>query len=302
MTDGLDGRLEVMKREIDALQIAVTGSSKPWYKNISLMVSVIALLFSFGTTYVSYRRAAVQEIQNTRQELRELLQRLTALPRENVENMKKYASDPASMAMVGGFINQENTLLARQAAELAKRLPAEAVTAVEYYSVALALQNAYDLAGAADFLNLTTQSATDFNTEIAAMRMKAHLQFIQGRAESGRVEYQKALDIFSKYEDYDPFTKLSTNVWTELAWANSEALFFGPQSSASQHVENAKRLLDAAVPSPGVENLKAQVSQAEQQLAGHIPIAPVSGPQFGVVPSAMQGDTTMQRDAPADPR
>ena len=284
MIANLEQRLDEMKQQIDALQILVAGRS-PWYEDVSLWVAIIALVFSSGTTLFSYYRMHEQDILNLRQELRGLLQRLSTLPRENVENIKKYEADPAAMTAIGGFINQENTLLARQAAEIARKLPAKSVSAVEYYSVAIALQNAYDLEGAGEFLEKATQFAKDFNTEIAAIRMKANLKFLQGHAEGGRVEYQRALDIFSKYPGYDPFTKLSAHVWTELAWANSEASLSGPQGGALQHLENAERLLDAAMPSPGVAKLREQVLQARALMTTGA-IRAVAGPQLGAAPSA----------------
>ena len=85
MNEDLEQRVELMKREIDALQVTVTERSKPWYHNVSVLISIIALLFSFGTTLVSYHRNNIQEIQNARAELRGLLQRMAALPKENVE-------------------------------------------------------------------------------------------------------------------------------------------------------------------------------------------------------------------------
>jgi len=284
MSEELEQKIDVMKREIDALQIAITGSTKPWYKSISTILSVVALLFSFGTTYVSYRRTTVQDTQSARQELRGLLQRLAALPKENIDIRKKYADDPASMGFVSGFINQENALLARQAAELAKKLPVDLVSGTEYYAIALALQNSYDLAAADEFLKYSIQAAKDFNTEIGALRSTANLQFIQGRPESGRVEYQKALSIFSKYPGYDPFTKVSTNVSTELIWASSEA-GSGLPALASQHFENARALVNGLPRSPGADSLRAQVAQAEVQFASGLPVtSPVAGAQLGVAP------------------
>lgn len=286
MNEDLENRFELMKREVDALQIAITGQSKPWYKNVATLLSVIALLFSFGTTYVSSRRIAAQDIQSARQELRGLLQRLAALPKENVDAGIKYVEDPASRALVSGFINQENSLLTRNAAELARKLSAKSVSATEYYAIALALQNAYDLTGAQEFLNYSINAAPDFNTEIGALRMMAGMRFIQGSPEAGRVEYQKALNIFSKYPQYDPFTKISTNVWTELAWAFSEANN-NSFSVASQHIENAEGLLVALPNGPGVSMLRAQVSQARSQFSSGKPLTnPVVGSQLDVTPSS----------------
>jgi hypothetical protein len=282
MIEDLEQKVDLMKREVDALQIAITGQTKPWYKNISTLLSVVALLFSFGTTYVSYRHTTIQDTQSARQELRGLLQRLAALPKENVDIRKKYVDDPGSMSVVSGLINQENTLLARQAAELAKKLPADLVSGTEYYSIAIALQSSYDLAAADEFLKYSIQASKDFGTELGALRSTANLQFIQGRPESGRVEYQKALSIFSKYPGYDPFTKASTHIWTELAWAFAEANS-GQPVLASQHVESAKAMVNGLPRSPGAEQLRAQVSQAETQLASGLTInSPVAGSQVGL--------------------
>jgi hypothetical protein len=283
MTELLEQKIDLMKREIDELQIASAVRSKPWYKNASTMISVTALLFSFSTTYVSYSRAAAQDVHSTRQELRSLLQRLAALPKENVEIAKKYADDPAAMNMVSGFINQENSLLARQAAELARRLPENTVSGAEYYSVAMALQNAYDLAAASEFLGYAISATTDFNTEIAALRMSANLQFIQGHPEAGRVEYQRALGIFSKYPGYDPFTRVSTNVWTELGWAIAEATSGSPL--VRHHVENAELLLNGLPRSPGADMLRAQISQAKNNFAAGIPApSPAVNSPLGIAP------------------
>ena len=251
--------LVMIHHEIDALQVAVAERKKPWHKNASTILSVSALLFSFGTTYVSNRRIAAQDIQTNHQQLRTILQRLAALPKENVELGKKYADDPASLATVGGFINQENTLLVRYAADLAKKLPAEMVSSVEYYAIALALQGAYDIRGAKEFMSLAVKTASDFNTEIGALRSAAHLEFISGNPAAGRAQYVNALNIFSKYAGYDPFTVGDTNIRTELSWAYSEAGV--DRSKVIQHIDNADRIARSLSEGPGTESLKRSIAQ-----------------------------------------
>jgi hypothetical protein len=88
MSKSFEEKIEMMRREIDALQISSADKAKPWYKNVSTLIAVLALLFSFGTTYVSYRRTEAQDVQSMRQELRGLLQRLAALPKERVDLFK----------------------------------------------------------------------------------------------------------------------------------------------------------------------------------------------------------------------
>ena len=270
MNEDLEQRVELMKREIDALQVTVTERSKPWYKNVSVLISIFALVFSLGTTLVAYHRSNVQDTQNARAELRGLLQRLAALPKENVEAGVKYASDPASKNMVSGFINQENILLARNAAELAKKLSRKSVSATEYYAIAVALQSGYDLNGADQFLDYAINAEPDFNIEISCLRAMANLKFIEGQPQAGRVQYQRALDIFSKYPQYDPFTRASTNVLTELSWAYSEAAS-NEFASATQHVDSAEKILVTLPKSPGADGLKSQVSQARELVSSGSP-------------------------------
>lgn len=262
--------LLLLKKEVDALQIAIHGQRTPWYKSISTVLSIVALLFSFGTTLVSYKRTQSQDIQSARVELRGLLQRLASLPRENIEITKKYEKiDPSAVASIGGFINQENSLLARQAAEIAKKLPPESVSATEYYAIGVALLNAYNVDGAKELFTKAIDISTDLNDRVGALRMRANLLFITGQPDAGRVDYQRALNVFSDYSkaSYNEYTKKSTHIWTELGWAYSEANT-GSRDVALQHVANAENNLSGLITSPGVEQLKNQISQAKAMIAG----------------------------------
>jgi len=257
--------LLLLKKEVAALQIAIQGSQNPWVKNMSTVLAVVALLFSFGTTFVSYKRTESQDIQSARVELRGLLQRLSSLPRENIEMAKKYEKiDPAIVASISSFINQENTLLARQAAEIAKRLPSEYVSATEYYAIGVALQYAYNVGGAKELFTKAIDVSTDLNDRVGALRMRANLLFITGQPDAGRVDYQRALNIFSDFSktSYNEYTKKSTHIWTELAWASSEASV-GSKDVALQHVLNAEHQLSGLTDSPGVDQLKNQINQAK---------------------------------------
>jgi tetratricopeptide (TPR) repeat protein len=283
----LRAQVQMMKREIDALQVNILRASKPWYTDIATWLSIVAMIFSFGTTYVSYRRTASQDIENMRNELRGLLQRMAALPKENVEITKKYQSDPMSMSLIGSYINQENTLLSRNAAAIAKKLPKSSISAAEYYAIGVALFGAYDLAGANEFLELASKANPDFNVKIAVLRMLANMRFIQGAAEGGRDVYRKALDIFSEFPEYDRFTKASTTVITHLSWASSEASF-NQLALAREHVDRATEALEGLPKGPGFMMLQSQINQAKTMLeAGMIALPPPVGPaSISTMPAA----------------
>ena len=276
----LEERIQLIKKEVDALQITVMTQKTPWYKNASTTIAILALLFSFGTTYVSYKRTEAQDIQNEKLELRGLLQRLSYLPRDNFETAKKYPNDPTAIVTIGSLINQENTMLSRQAAELARKLPRDYVSATEYYSVAVALQSAYNFEGAKEFLGYAIDCAKDFNDKIAALRSNAILMFLTGRPEAGRVEYQKALDVFSAFGEYDDYTKKATHISTELSWAVAEANA-GHKELANQHISSAEEYLSGLPPSPGADQMRGQINQTKMQL--NSPSSQTNPPDYGTL-------------------
>jgi hypothetical protein len=270
MSESLETKIEMMKREIDALQISVTGQRKIWYKDFPTIISVAALLFSFGTTYVSYRHTETQDIQSQRQDLRGILQRLTALPKENLEMMKRYQGDGFAIGLAGSITNQENAMLARQAAEIARQLPKEKISATEYYSIAMAMGNALNFTAQKEFLQLCIENAKDFSDYIAALRASANLEFVSGHPEAGRVRYQEALNVWQKYPGYDQFTKTSTDVWTQLSWAGSEASM-GTPLNVNQHIQDAENLLNSLPLGQGSDMLRGQVAQARATFTHGVP-------------------------------
>jgi hypothetical protein len=245
-------------------EAASPSQSLPWYRNISTVLSVTALAFSFGTTAVSYRRTELQDVQASRTELRGILQRLSAIPREMLDASKKYAGDPTSITGISQLYNQESTMLSRQAGEIVKRLPKGVVSATEYYAIAVAFQTSYNLSAAKEFLQLATEKANNFNDEIGAVRSSGYLEFLTGQPQAGRVKYQQALNIFAKYPNYDPFTVASTNISTELFWGGSEAMA-GEFQLAAQHADSAQKIVEGLPPSVGTDQLKGQIDQARQQ-------------------------------------
>jgi hypothetical protein len=257
--------LEGVRQEVDALQVAAMRTTAPWYKQAAVVVSAMALLFSFGTTYVSYRHTESQDVQASRTELRSILQRLSALPRENAELQDKYKLDPAVLAGLSGMMNQENSILSSQAVEVAERI-SDKVTATESYAIAMALQNSYQAARSAEFLRHAIDKATDMNADVSAVRAYGGYLFAVGQAEAGRQQFAKAVDIGAKYPDQIPAVVTLTRVWSELQWSTAEAQA-GFRQEARQHVDRAADLAATMPPGPMTEQVRAQVRQAVDALA-----------------------------------
>lgn len=184
-------------------------------QQITTIIAVAGFLFSFSTTIAAIFRTRKEDIQASRKELRELLERLIAIPRESIDAAKKYGYGGA-LAAYDQIDNQENTLLSRQAAEVAKRLGSNYVSATEYISIGFALRSAFNLQGAQEFLELASNTAVDFNDKIAAIRTMANIDFLLGRPEHGRARYREGIQIFSEFPAYDQYTQITTNIETQL--------------------------------------------------------------------------------------
>lgn len=261
-----------LERELESVKAAGKSGPPPIYKNIPVMISIIALLFSFSTTYVSYERTKQQDIHALRAELRNLLQRLSSIPKDEVELRQKYSLTPATVSLLSGYNAQEHGLLTRQAAEILRRLPKEQVSSVEYTSVGRALLS-IDNDTALLFLNRGAEVATSLVDEVTATRTHAHLLFTVGKSEEGRVLFKKAIALEAKYRADDPMT----HVQTELAWASSEHQT-GARDAVQERVKSMDEYVAAMPDGPMKELVKTHVTQNSVFFRGPprlIPILPM---------------------------
>ncbi len=256
MTESNSSKLQLMKREIDALQIEVMKGQLPWYKSPSIIISIVALLFSFGTTFVSYYKAGREEVQLARTELRGILQRLSALPKDNFELVRKYKDDPEGLAL-SGFLNQENSLLARQASEIIDRFPNE-ISAVEYFSVGLALSTASDLAKVPLYFDRALAKTLDPNVKVAILRNYGLYLMVTGQVTEGRHKFEEALSIWGDYPNVTDFFEKSTNSLTEMYWSQSEANINNFEA-ARVHIRKALQIAANLPPGPQTDQINSQI-------------------------------------------
>jgi hypothetical protein len=285
-------KIEVLEHDVDVIQNKLIKSDGPFYSSSSFWISIAALVFSIGTTVWSSIKADAQAVQASRQELRGLLQRLAALPKESLEAAQKYANDPYTSNPIGSLSAQENSLLARQAADIARKLPPDLISPTEYYAIAMALQNAYDYNSTRDLLERSIATAhhrSDFVSEISAMRALGYLDFVVGKPDEGRSVYRDALTIFTRYPDFDQYTQTNTHFLTQLNWASAETIARSPEA-VRQHLDAADALLRVLPPSPGLDNMRHQLDQATTRFG-----------EMGVIAKATTGAAMPMSAAVAPP-
>ena len=266
-TDGtLQHQVDSLRQQVEAIEVNLLKSRQPWYRTPSVIISTMALLFSFGTTYVSYERTKQQDIHDARAELRTLILRLSALPRENTELFQKYGNNPQALANLSSALNAENALIAKQAAEVIERIPSH-VSSTEYYAVGYALGNSGLLDRSLKVLSRAVATSSDVNDEIGALRQYAATLFSAGNPEGGPEHYRKALAIFTKYPSNNHSYIESTHALTEIYWAQMEILQ-RQCSYAGLHLQEAKKHIEALPPLAFAAQLTGQLADAQKQVGG----------------------------------
>jgi tetratricopeptide (TPR) repeat protein len=244
----VQAQLAMMKREIDALQITVAETTRPWYKQASILIAALALLFSFGTTYYSAEQTRKADIHNAKVELRELIQQLTELPQRNVDLNSKYADNPSALLVASGLINTQQIVLAKQAVDIIDDIPEE-VSSTEYFAVAnaLAVSGSYDRT--VEFYRHSLEKARDANDWTSASRSLGQAAFAAGDLVQGRASYQDALNVFKRFPTRNSYFIWSTDTFTEISWAGAE-LSQRQCPQAKDHLDKAAQKLSTA-PSQG---------------------------------------------------
>jgi tetratricopeptide (TPR) repeat protein len=263
LEEELSDSIEVMQQEIGALQVQAMEKKRPWYCDVTTMVATLAFLLSLCTTLFSYWQTQQQQLHNNRAELRSLLQRLSELPKENAILTQTY-TDRLISGQIGGYIQQENAMLAKHAAELMRTLPANAVSSSEYIMVSNALSFSALYEESLQLLETADVSIRDASDGSTIYRSKAILLFQTGDFQGGRTAFQQALDIFQRYPTSVPNFQTSSSAFTQMGWAQAEA-GQGQCVEARQHIAQARQLIQPLV-IPGVPNPLAEQIEAARAL------------------------------------
>jgi hypothetical protein len=231
-----------LRREVDTLQDALL-KPKPWYKDIATWISVLAFVFSLGTTAVAAWRTHRQDRHDARLELRSLIARLVAVPRENAELVLRYPNSP-SVSFISSILSAESQVLTRQAYDLAMELRNE-ITPGECLTIAAGFLNAGRFDLATKMYRLMESRADDPTDALGARRGLGAIAFQTGDLATGRKEMQSALDLFNEERFRSPsaFFRASSNFFTHLQWSQME-LAVGNGKGADQQLLASAALID----------------------------------------------------------
>lgn len=256
MMDDME-KYEILKKEVDSLQIQLSQEHGPWYKKTSTLISIIALIFSFGTTIISYINAHHEDVRANHREAMAIIQRLTKLPIENFELMQKHKGSGPGEALAT-LINQENILLATQAGNLLARYP-DSFNSAEFCAIANALVNS-NITGIVPslFKNAIEKANNSDHYQVATRSYAAYLYSKDDYTE-GKKFWEMALNVWEKYPEKNRHIVHSTDFLTLLYWANSE-LMTNNVREAEKLIGMAREKLSQLPSGPMTESYKNQLN------------------------------------------
>jgi len=220
--------VRVRGREIDELQ--ALDRHRPWYRQVSSIVAIGALVVSLLSAVASYQlqtsaetRAQTRERVQDRSDLRSILQRLIVLPRELQE---LYTAHPGAAVELSRNVIAEYALLTGQAVKIIENLDQaddDDVSASEYNALAEALSH---LPGgqeeARTYFQRAADRANNLTEEITAVRWIGILENQMGSREAMRAQYERALEVTQEYPSTTDFVRAVTDTETYLQWATHE--------------------------------------------------------------------------------
>jgi hypothetical protein len=224
-----------MHGEIDALQVSNSEKARPWFRQASVMISLLALVFSVAATVYSTQQAQRTEMSNARDRLGQLVQQLLTLPKENAELAVTYKDNPAVARQLVVINTTQMSILARQAADIIHRIPGQ-VSANEYFGVGWALFQSGNQDLAQTVYEEGLAVAVDWNTRTQMLQSYGELLMTKGELNKGREQMQAALEA---NDDRPESQRVSGDATIEVYWAAVEKRL-RECDAAEEHVGRAR--------------------------------------------------------------
>jgi len=247
-------------------RLETSSAPKPWFRQPSVIISIVALLLSLSATIYGEQRAGARDASTARDRLSGLIARLDALPKENASLIAQYADDPQTLANLGSSTQTELVVTSQQAADIISVIPDD-VSGAEYYAVGagLALAGNYGRAQAMFDTGLTRES--DPQTQAAIWRTKASIYFGSGDLDRARTAMSQALSVFTSAGDSGSELQAT---YTEWQWSLGE-LFARRCSDAQVHLGRAREHLARTPASPVAQMYAGLVTQTESAAQECVP-------------------------------
>ena len=274
-SDSYDSDIRAIKAEVDALQVHVMAARRPWYRQVSGLVAVIALIFSLVTTVLSFMRTAEQDVRAQQIEVRSLIQRLMALPKENIDLLTKYEDSPEVSTVLSSSVSIENEVLLQHAVSIVEQIP-DLISPVEYFAIAESFFAAGKYFGARRYYEKSLNVAVDREIGVGAYRSLAVLAYQAGEFEEAGRMIDGALGIFEsdkfKHIESPPLQYRNwTHFQTRIFWAQKLIQLGANCQEVRRHTAEARKLMVAMPSNPVTQTADDSLTNIEGIIANCSP-------------------------------
>jgi hypothetical protein len=220
-----------------ALLTAAMYAKKPWYHDISTLISISAFLISVLSTVFSLIHGYFRDIDARRNELHQALREFHASNLQFEEANLKYPSNAGPILRISFA---QNTLLAKKAYSLARSLGRSA-TGTDLVGAATALR----VMGQDGLAQILLESAKTRVSDVAeytnVYKLLGGVKIAGGDLQGGNADFGMAVNAFSIYLTPNTDFIVTTNFATEMDWAR--ALSSADCATAAVHLGRASDLL-----------------------------------------------------------
>jgi tetratricopeptide (TPR) repeat protein len=207
---------------------------------ITICVSIVALSFSIISTYITLRQKKYETERTLRNQLTDVLGKITALNLENAKIPQEGATATGLTSRMRGHLRDQQRFLVRQATYVIDQIPA-LVSPFEYLLVAGTFEAIDDVYQAEQFFRKAIEhSADDEMNRGITTRGFARFLFNQGEHELAREQYMASVEIFSG--DSDIMKEYRGD--TYLRWATQELEWSYPDN-AKTYLSEAKQIFES---------------------------------------------------------
>jgi hypothetical protein len=112
---------KLLRDQIDQLQVASNEPKRPWYKDWAIISSVVALIFSIVSFYISHSSSQAQETRAKKEELRRLVGELLAIQEDFNTRIVKITA-PDERVLASSLLNAKKNIHLESAELLANDL------------------------------------------------------------------------------------------------------------------------------------------------------------------------------------
>ncbi|MFQ5799963.1 MAG: hypothetical protein ACE5H0_14900 [Bacteroidota bacterium] len=219
-TPELQSQLKLLRDQVDDLQIATSEGKKPWYRQATTLISLLALLLSGFAGYYSQKAQRAEEIRSKKEELRKTVAAVVEL-REDFQQRIARMTDLREQESAALLWNNKRLIHLEFAEFLATQIP-NLVSSSEYLVLAYEREVDSNFTRAKRHYEMAVKAGSTALSKVNALRALGQIYFRQGPLqdfEKGREYFRKAAELLANPPD--PYLVYSQG-WTYQQWAFAE--------------------------------------------------------------------------------